>query len=345
MADNERLHDFGDQPDHEIAPTERTGDVAEPEDDDDFPVEDVPLPMVVAWDALDAVDYAVELRALDRWVRWLSTTYVVEYATIPHCWFAHPDLREELGHLRTGWLMTRHPQAGVGAIGLDWDRHREVTLVRCKAMTAAAGCSASQGHRDRRDRAWPADQSDRLAAHARVQMALRDSAGITDAAQAIAEWMLEVAENREGLAMEALADAATDPARPTKADSGQAVEVIFRAVTESTTAAQKSASIAAEQRRDAQQAASADHDLVAARESLAAAIAKSVSGASPSTGPDLRARLQRWRDCLERLSPADAAVLEAAGRLSTADAESVSAVLARHLDAARLVQRPTDDPE
>ena len=80
-----------------------------------------PVPMVICWDELDPAGYARTLRDLADWIDWFRRTYRVPATVIPPCWFTHPGLREDLGHLWTGWLLTRHPDAGVGMTGLDWD--------------------------------------------------------------------------------------------------------------------------------------------------------------------------------------------------------------------------------
>ncbi|WP_029136881.1 hypothetical protein [Nakamurella lactea] len=317
-----------------------------PSDDDDFPGgdDDVPLPMVVAWEGLDASSYDGQLRELDRWVRWLCETYVVDAAALPNCWFLHTDLREELGHLRTGWSMTRHPQAGVGAIGLDWDRHRDATLVRCKSMTSAAGCSPSVGHRDRKPRQWPAEQVELLADHVRQQRETRDSAGISAAAERAVLAVLASAELRDVASAEALADSAADPARPTPAERVRAIELVTRSANAAVEDAEEQAKKALRARRDLL-AASTDEDVLdAARDGLADAIAALVVAAGRAE--DARtvvadpALVHLWVEQLEQVSSASAAVDAAVGRSSAADGGSAAAVLARHQDATRLLNNP-----
>ena len=103
-----------------------------------------PVPMVICWDELDPAGYARTLRDLADWLDWLRGTYRLPYTVIPPCWFSHPGLREDLGHLWTGWLLTRHPDAGVGMTGLDWDARREQTIARLREATAITGCTGTR---------------------------------------------------------------------------------------------------------------------------------------------------------------------------------------------------------
>ena len=119
-----------------------------PPDPDHTPlttVDEVPeQPMVIAWEALDATTYTTTLHQLAAWVDWLVNTYEPPTQVIPPCWYAHPAQLEDLGHLWTGWLITRHPLSGVGMIGLDWDTRREHTFQRLRETVAATGCTSRQ---------------------------------------------------------------------------------------------------------------------------------------------------------------------------------------------------------
>ena len=103
-----------------------------------------PIPMVVCWDDLDPTTYTHQLTELADWISWLRSTYRIPATVLPPCWFTHPGLREDIGHLWTGWLLTRHADAGVGMIGLDWDQRREAAISRLREATAVAGCTATR---------------------------------------------------------------------------------------------------------------------------------------------------------------------------------------------------------
>src|SRR3954454_2981660 len=75
------------------------------------------------------------------WVDWLAKTYRPPTQVLPHCWYAHPAILEDLGHLWTGWLITRHPLSEDGMIGLDWDTRREHTFQHMRDMVAASDCT------------------------------------------------------------------------------------------------------------------------------------------------------------------------------------------------------------
>ena len=111
---------------------------------DDIP----PIPMVIRWNELDPAGYEHTLTALADWITWLQTTYRIPATVIPPCWYAHPGHVEDLGHLWTGWLLTRHPDAGVGMIGLDWDSRRDQTIPRLREATATTGCTTTRHHPD-----------------------------------------------------------------------------------------------------------------------------------------------------------------------------------------------------
>jgi hypothetical protein len=100
--------------------------------------------MVVCWDDLPADAYTHTLADLADWIGWLRATYRIPATVIPPCWFTHPALREDIGHLWTGWLLTRHPDAGVGMIGLDWDQRRDAAINRLREATAITGCTATR---------------------------------------------------------------------------------------------------------------------------------------------------------------------------------------------------------
>ena len=109
-----------------------------------------PVPMVICWDELDPTTYASTLEELSRWLVWFRRVYRVPSTVFPPCWFTHPGIREELGHLWTGWLVTRHPDAGVGMIGLDWDSRREQAITRLRETTAISGCTGTRHQAEQR---------------------------------------------------------------------------------------------------------------------------------------------------------------------------------------------------
>ncbi len=340
MADSHDhfIHEAGDE-----ITNGTDGTVSDLADDDDFPcAEDVPLPTVVAWEDLTASEYAGTLRELESWVHWLCETYVLDAAAVPNCWYAHPDIREELGHLWAGWLMTRHPQAGVGAVGLGWDRNREATLVRCRTMTSAAGCSPTQGHRDRMARQWPVDHRTLLADHLQTQRRVRDSAGITGAAEAVATAVLMGAELRLDIAAQALDDVADDPARPSAVERERASELLRRTAAKAVTDAGTRADEARVSRTNALNTTTAELSLAEARRVLAARLAVRCTNAGGDEFQGTDAALStEWQHCLEQFTSAADAVDAAVAQV--ASSQSGAAILARHTAAAALLERlPTD---
>jgi hypothetical protein len=82
------------------------------------------------------------LTELADWITWLRATYRIPATVIPPCWFTQPGIREDIGHMWTGWLLTR--DAGVGMIGLDWDQRKDAAINRLREATAVTGCTATR---------------------------------------------------------------------------------------------------------------------------------------------------------------------------------------------------------
>ena len=158
-------------------------------------VEAAPLPPVVAWETLDAESFERELAQLCQWVKWLIELYGVGQDTISDCWYRHPALREELSHLRSAWLLTRHPNAGIGAIGVEWDRHRDMTLTRMRPLVARFGCTSSGHVEPAGVRHWQPAPAD-LARHIASERSWRDRAAITLARTQLAGELMDEVELR-----------------------------------------------------------------------------------------------------------------------------------------------------
>lgn len=254
-----------------------------------------PLPVVVPWETLDADTYQHELTLLCDWAAWLIDLYEIGQDTIPDCWPLHPAMREELGHLRTAWLLTRHPNTRVGAIGVEWDRHRDITLARIRPITERLGCSSSAGHREPSfTRRWTPNPN-QLAAHLDTERAWRDSSGITLARQQAARRVLQDAELRADAA-----DAIT--ARHSNPD------IAATELTNQTRAAAANAADAgaADAHTTAETIRSDRHltQLATAREAAIAALETA----------DYNARGEQWAAALETAAPATEAIADAITR-------------------------------
>jgi len=79
--------------------------------DDDVPEQ----PMVIAWEELDTTTYTDTLTKMATWVDWLAETYRPPTQVLPPRWYAHTAILGDLGHLWTGWLITRHPPCPASA--------------------------------------------------------------------------------------------------------------------------------------------------------------------------------------------------------------------------------------
>ncbi len=176
--------------------------------------EDVPpQPATVAWEALNANDYRTTLEALGQWLQWLVPTYRVPPSVIPPCWFLHPGLIEELGHLWTGWQVTRHPESGVGMIGLDWDNHRERSTARLRELVGTAGCNGTS-HSAKPDPKLNRDKP-LWQEHLAREIEQRTNAFIRAGATVAVTELLQNAESREDQEHSDLSDDAGAPRRPT----------------------------------------------------------------------------------------------------------------------------------
>lgn len=265
---------------------------ATPDVDDD--VEATPLPRVVPWETLDAGTYHSEIADLGAWVAWLIDTYEIGPDTIPDCWANHPNLREDLSHLRTAWLLTRHPDAGIGAAGVEWDRHRDTTLDRLRTMTGRTGCTSSAGHKPRATKRHWQPTGPTWTAHLTEERTWRDSAGITFATYQTAAAILQTAELRAQAADTAVA---AHPDNPAAAERALATATRRIPADAANSAALDSRTVNLAQQLDTHQ-----RDVDAARDHLARCIATHADSATRT------AAIDSWLDQLEHLAPNRGAV-------------------------------------
>ena len=269
-----------------------------------------PIPMVVCWDDLDPSTYTRQLTELADWIGWLRATYRIPATVIPPCWFTHPGIREDIGHLWTGWLLTRHPDTGVGMIGLDWDQRRDAAISRLREATAITGCSATrhQAEPEPTDR-LPSIVNDLWQDHINAESEDRARAMAGKAVVEIVTEILQAAELRHELAPTILAKLADDTAtgdgqEPIIAERlrDHAVRAVDRAVSSATAAA---ATVL-----DAQHHAALEAKLAEARDNIATSAASSVMK-SDTTPSVTSTRSNDWLDALDRLLPADLAAQRA----------------------------------
>jgi hypothetical protein len=277
------------------------------DDEDEAPA---PLPMVVPWELLNSNEFDTALSELSDWVRWLVRLYHYGPDVVPPCWYLHGDLREELGHLHSGWLMTRHPQAGVGAIGLEWDRHRDVTMARCKTITSACGCATAstfKEHKEPAGRPWPADYDADLVTYLAAERDRRDASRIAPAALEAAEKVLMTLEVRGPLARRAVKQAAATAGTSGPGQVAEALRLLTAYTRSGPVVAAEKALRAAALRADALVREQAEAALTRARTALAGVLA--AGDVHPEQAADA------WLAALEEYSPAAEAVTAAAGRV------------------------------
>jgi hypothetical protein len=292
-----------------------------------------PVPMVVCWDDLPPDQYAHRLAELADWIAWFRGTYRIPATVLPPCWFTHPGLREDIGHLWIGWLLTRHPDAGVGMIGLDWDQRREAAVGRLREATAITGCTASRHQAEPEPApAIPASVEQLWQAHLHGQTLQRVRAVARQAAVDQVVGILQSAELRHDLAPAILAETVEDPAHATDDDRTAVAERLRQLAVEAVDRAAQSAAVAARTVLDAQQHVAHEGAVALARDDLADLFASaSLAGQSPSTSDELT---RCWLDALETLLPASIAADRAAAAATarTAAVDQRAATRRRHPD-------------
>jgi hypothetical protein len=267
--------------------------------------------MVVCWDDLDPTTYAHELTELADWIIWFRVTYRIPATVLPPCWFTHPGIREDVGHLWTGWLLTRHPDAGVGMIGLDWDQRREAAISRLREATAITGCTATRHQADPQPPpAMPVAAEQLWRDHLDTQARERVQAVARQAAVDQAVEILQAAELRHELAPAVLAEVADDPGHAGDDDRAQVAGRLHQLAKGALDRAAQSALDAARTVLDAQQHSAREGLVAQARDDLAHLFATATpADPAPPASDELA---QRWLDALEKLLPATIAADRAA---------------------------------
>jgi hypothetical protein len=85
-------------------------------------------------------------------VRWLAVRYRLDHRDLPPCWYAHPDLVEELSALHTAHRAAYHPDSSPHG-PTDWHQQLAATRHRLQTAIARTGCRPGE-HRDTPTPAW-----------------------------------------------------------------------------------------------------------------------------------------------------------------------------------------------
>lgn len=261
------------------------------------PADQPERPGTIPWELLGASDYRTALTDLGSWLAWLVPTYRIPPSVIPPCWFQHPGLIEELGHLWTGWRVTQHPDSGMGMVGLEWDGHRERATGRLREVVATAGCNGSSHSPkpapvlNRDDKVWKASL--------RSEVALRTARSTDHAVRSAAKEILLQAEERPKLARDVLGASAIDPKNPTAAEIGQATIALENMAHAAAIAAHERGREARGHLERAERDARLHWELAAAREDLLIWIA------TDSPPDELAAPTIRWTAACTSAAPAE----------------------------------------
>ena len=158
-------------------------------DEDNLAAEDDPLvaepPHPINWNLLTADDAEVEWFELNRWVRWLRTTYGLPASVIPPFWHHHPELVWELSALHLHWLCAYDPDQN-GSAPLGWHRDFADARQRLRDWVTASGTRLDRD-RPTRQTTWPGEAS---AAHAEETV-------ITDRDADFVQYVLDQVEARQ----------------------------------------------------------------------------------------------------------------------------------------------------
>lgn len=261
-------------------------------------------PGTIPWDHLSAHDYRSALEDLGSWLAWLVPAYRIPPSVIPPCWFLHNGVIEELGHLWTGWRVTRHSESGVGMVGLEWDNHRERVTGRLRELVATAGCNGMNHSSkpgpllNRDDRLWEAN----LQAETEIRTGRSTERAILSAARDV----LLKAEQRNELALDILSDIAADPAHPTDAEISQCSIALDTSTRAAAADALRRSQEASTHLGNATSDAFLTIELAAARQDL---LARMAAGCAPG---EFEAASRRWMAAMARAAPAGQALRRAA---------------------------------
>ena len=148
MNDDEDFVPEQDEPEPEIdhGTTNRVGAAG--------PMLDEP-PGPINWNLLTAADAEVEWFELNRWVRWLRTTYGLPASVIPPFWHHHPELVWELSALHLHWLCAYDPEQN-GSAPLGWHRDFADARQRLRDWVATSGTRLDRD-RPTRQTTWPGE--------------------------------------------------------------------------------------------------------------------------------------------------------------------------------------------
>ncbi|MET3808879.1 hypothetical protein ABIB25_005909 [Nakamurella sp. UYEF19] len=268
------------------------------------PADQAERPGTIPWELLGASDYRNELTDLGTWLEWLVPTYRIPPSVIPPCWFLHPGLIEELGHLWTGWRVTRHADSGVGMVGLDWDGHRERATSRLRELVATAGCNGTN-HSPKPGPALNRDE-ELWETHLKTDAESRKRKSTERAIRSSAEEVLVKAEQRDELAVDILADVATDPAHPTAAEIDQGAMALEKSSWVAAAEAQRRGRDTRTHIGNAASESLLTTALVTARDEVLTRIA---AGCDPA---ELEAAIRRWQAAATSAVPTDDALRRAA---------------------------------
>ena len=104
----------------------------------------------VCWPALAKVERKDRLKALTKWIDWLTRRYALDHRTVPPCWALHGALIEELSALYTGWA-SAYAVASSADRPLRWHADFAMARKRLGEWVARSGCRVGEHRSDPSD--------------------------------------------------------------------------------------------------------------------------------------------------------------------------------------------------
>jgi hypothetical protein len=112
-------------------------------------------PVPINWNLLDAEQAEIEWNDLDRWVKWLKSTFGLPPNIVPPYWHRHDELVWELSALHCHWFSCYHESASPSA-PISWMREFAEARSRLRDWVSICGTRLDRD-RPTRQTTWPGE--------------------------------------------------------------------------------------------------------------------------------------------------------------------------------------------
>lgn len=117
-----------------------------------------PAPAPLDWRTVTAAEAPTKWRELATFVQWVVTRYQLPQNEIPHCWYQHGSLTEELSALHGSHEVCFDPTQ-IASAASDWHRVLYETRMRLREWAAATNCQIND-HRPGKPQRWAGAHTD-----------------------------------------------------------------------------------------------------------------------------------------------------------------------------------------